>query len=130
MCEDVRPERHNKVTLVGVYLRVIFFLADEQWKTKGVLHLKSLSFFCELAEVPAIVSLSWRLIDPTGQEITKPREKALVNVDPSESRPAVFVFNVTPCQFRSEGMHKLVIELDGEDLEYAFEVRVVDELPD
>lgn len=128
VCEDVRPEQHNKVTLVGVYLKDIFFLEDDQWKDKGVVVLKSLSFFCEFEDIPANAPITWSLRGPEDVVLCR-RESGHASSLSEAAGPTVFVFSISPCPFRSEGTHTLVVEIGEEQFDHSFDVHVVDELP-
>lgn len=129
MCESVRTETHNKLSLMGVYGRDVIFKNDKQWQEKKILALPSLAFYCQVEGLTAPkVEGQWRLLDPDGEDTVQPREIS-VNDERDPDATTVFIFQITPCIFKKIGSHRLSVDLGDLHFEHPFGVRVVDELP-
>lgn len=79
-------------------------------------------------QVPASIEGHWRLVDPEGNDTVQPREISIQG-EPGHDIRTVVVVSITPCLFKKEGDHVMVLELGDQTFERPFGVRVVEELP-
>lgn len=79
-------------------------------------------------QVPASIEGRWRLVDPEGNDTVQPREISIQG-EPGDDIRTVVVVSITPCLFKKEGDHVMVLELGDQTFERPFGVRMVEELP-
>jgi len=65
---------------------------------------------------------------PEGNDTVQPREISIQG-EPGDDIRTVVVVSITPCLFKKEGDHVMVLELGDQTFERPFGVRMVEELP-
>jgi len=131
ICDDARPERHNKISFMGVYFRDILLRADKQWKEKGVIALPRLTFVVALSGVDGVTSCAWSLINPDGTELVPPQdlEVGSDNQEADKDSVSLMVISWRPAAFRQEGEYTFKLSFDEQSITHTFNIRVVEQLP-
>lgn len=131
ICDDARPERHNKVSLMGVYFRNILLQADKQWREKGVVALPRLTFVVALSGVDSVTPCQWSLTNPDGTYLVDPQdiEVGSEETPPEQDGTSIVVISWGPAAFRQEGEYSFRLKAEEETISHRFNVQVVEQLP-
>ena len=118
LCEDIRKEELNKVSLMGVYSDRIYF-------QKRPLQIRSLAFFNRFSEGRGTFSLAFHITGPKSELIfeTKPEEaKFPIALDSPITSISLVLGNF---EFKDEGPHNFEVHLDDQKFAtFPFDVRV------
>jgi hypothetical protein len=106
ICDDVRSEQGNKITLVGYY---------GQSMNLGVLPaaLPKLCFFSQFDSLEGATAFSARILGPSGQVLLEmsnspvARPPATLEMIPIAFRHRILVFQIAPMVFNEQGEYRV-----------------------
>jgi hypothetical protein len=124
VCDDIRAERENKITLIGYYGRSIVV-----GNIPGL--LPKLCFLAQFGLFSNPVHVTFRVLSPSGVvlihapevEVPLPSESSLV---PEEYRNTQLVFQIAPMQVPEQGVYRVEFRFsDSRIVDAAFYVSPV-----
>ena len=122
ICDQVRPELHNKISVMGWYSgnRIVF-----EPKVPGEFPyvLAGLSFVYMAINGSGEFDCRFRLIDPDDNQVNDVEMKTVVM---AAGRQAGIIVQLAPVQFNSDGTYKAVLSLNSREYEFEFNVSSVE----
>jgi len=120
ICEDVRQEPGNKVSLLGVYTDGIIFQTDSS-NPEPVMLVPQLAVYATFEKLEAACSLEIKIVDPSGVVLFETPESGKMNKSDSVT---MISFKILGLTFQREGSHKIEYYFDGKKVSTSFLVAV------
>jgi len=108
MCDDIREEKYNKVSLMGLYGPDLFLRG-----LPGA--LPKLAFFVIVQGGNGNQKLSFSLVDPDGALMVGGEAELSIPEDAKEDQRGNLPIIFGPVVFRREGPHRFEMRLEGEE---------------
>lgn len=120
ICEDIRQEAGNKVSLLGVYSDGIVFEATPE-NTSPPMRVAQLAIYATFGNLEAACALDFKIVDPNGKVTFKsPHTEQLKSGDGVTMVGCKFV----GLEFKKQGTHKVVFLFDDKPVEFNFTVSI------
>jgi len=119
ICEDIRQEPGNKVSLLGVYTHGIIFLADSSNPEPAML-APQLAVYATFEKLEASCSLEIKIIDPSGVVIFETPKSQMSKSDSL----TMISFKILGLTFQREGPHKIEYYFDDKKASTSFSVAI------
>lgn len=119
ICEDIRQEPGNKVSLLGVYTDGIIFQADSS-NPKPVMLAPQLAVYATFEKLEASCSLEIKIVDPSGVIIFETPKSQMKKSDSL----TMISFKLLGLTFQREGSHKIEYYFDDKKVFTSFLVAI------
>lgn len=125
LAEDFREETNNKVSAIGLYsdCRVVLHMPSEipDPTPERPALLRGLTFLFNIANAPAMASISVDLVTSKGSVELVPTQK--LEKGPIDGGSANFIVRFDPCVVETLGERKLVVKVNEREFsfKYAFD---------
>jgi hypothetical protein len=116
LCEDIRQEAGNKVSLIGVYTDgIIFQIGDVN--PAPPLQIAQIAVYATFEQLEKSCELKIKLIDPSGETIF---ETPKADVIPAGKGITMVAFKMLGLTFKAQGTHKVEFQFDNKKVSFKF----------
>ncbi|MBC3246535.1 hypothetical protein HU746_17955 [Pseudomonas lurida] len=117
LCEDIRQETGNKVSILGVYPDGLVFQTNKSTETIK-LAIPQLAVYATFEPLTTDMSIKIRLLGPTGLQIYETPPGAL----PKSKGITIVAFKMVGIEFKETGNHKVEFYFNDHKTTFTFSV--------
>jgi len=113
MCDDIRPEVNNKLSLMGIYSDQIYFSSTPPF------HVRSLAFYNRFSKGKGTFTLKFRITDPDGEHLVETQQDKTIFPVAQDSEFSTVSVVLGGLELKKEGPYRFEICVDDDSNQIA-----------